>query len=132
MARHWSFVVCDEKYLYPLVSLLLVIGIAAAVFLKDPEQICRIGNFIMGIGIWMSMRSTFREGINRNKDYADSSSTIPGTNQINANFFNKITFSIGDAQLQIRGFIIVIFGSIISSYGDIIFSYIASSAALFP
>ena len=124
MKRHWSFIVCDKKYLYPVVFLLLTAGVVAAIVLKDPVQLNRVGNFIMGIGVWMSMRYTLREGINRHKDLADSSPTVPGTKQLNTKFFNQITFSIGDAQLQVHGFALVILGSIVGSYGDIILKYV--------
>jgi len=124
MKRHWSFVVCDKRVLYPMALLLLAAGVAAALALKDPSQITRVGNFIIGTGVWMSMRFTLREGINRQKDHADSSPTVPGTNQLNSNFFNKITFSIGDAQLQVHGFFLVIAGSTIGSYGDVIIKFL--------
>ena len=121
--RHWSFVVCDKRYLYPVAALILVAGIAAAVILKDPNQINRIGSFIIGIGVWMSMRFTLREGINRHKNALDSSPVIPGpgrAKQLNANYFNNIMFSIGDAHLQLHGFSLVVAGSVLGSYGDLI------------
>ena len=66
------------------------------------------------------MRYTLREGINRHKDLSNCSPTFPGTNQVNPQFFNQITFAIGDAQLQIHGFILVILGSVVGSFGDLI------------
>jgi hypothetical protein len=124
MKRHWSFVVCDKRYLYPAVVLLLTSGVVAALVLKDPVHLNRVGNFIIAIGVWMSMRNTLREGINKYKDHADSSPTVPGTNQLNDRFFNQIAFSIGDAQLQVHGFVLVIVGSMVGSYGDIIIKHI--------
>jgi hypothetical protein len=70
------------------------------------------------------MRYTLREGINRYKDEADSSPVLPGTNQLNAAFFNKVAFAIGDAQLQVHGFVLVVIGSIVGSYGDVILRHI--------
>lgn len=128
MKRHWSFVVCDKKYLYPVVGVLLVAGVALAFLMKDPVQLNRVGNFIIGIGVWMTMRYTLREGINRHKDFADHSPTMPGTNQINAAFFNQITFSIGDAHLQLHGFALVVVGSIVGSYGDVILKALVPGA----
>jgi hypothetical protein len=124
MKRHWSFRVCDPKYLNPIIAMILVLGIFAAVILDDASQVSRAGNFIIGTGVWMGMRQTFREGINRYKNAQDELPTIPGTGrwqQINVNYVNNITFSLGDAHLQIYGFIIVIIGSVIGSYGDIVF-----------
>lgn len=120
MNRHWSFVVTDRRYLYPIAMLLLIAGLVAAFLSKDANDFTRAGNFIIGTGVWMSMRYTLREGINRRKDLSNSSPTVPGTNQINPQFFNQITFSIGDAQLQIHGFILVIVGSVVGSFGDLI------------
>lgn len=120
MKRHWSFVVCDKSYLYPLAGLLLAIGVIAALAFDDPVQFNRVGNFIIGTGVWMSMRYTLREGIDRYRDLADESPTVPGANQVNAQFFNRIAFAIGDAQLQIHGFVLVITGSLVGSYGDMI------------
>jgi hypothetical protein len=120
MKRHWSFVVTDKRYLYPLAILLLIAGLVAAFMDKDAAHFTRAGNFIIGTGVWMSMRYTLREGINRHKDFANSSPTFPGTNQVNAQFFNQIAFTIGDAQLQIHGFFLVIFGSVVGSFGDLI------------
>lgn len=124
MKRHWSFVVCDKKYLFPVVLLLLAAGVIIAVLLHDPIQLNRVGNLIIGTGVWMSMRYTLREGINKHKDLANSSPTVPGTRQINLNFFNQIAFSIGDAQLQIHGFFLVILGSVTGSYGDVILMHV--------
>lgn len=75
---------------------------------------------MIGVGVWMSMRYTLREGINRVKNGAKNSPVIPGTNQLNIAYLNEIAFSIGDAQLQVHGFILVLFGSLVSSYGDMI------------
>lgn len=41
-------------------------------------------------------------------------------NQINPALLNKFAFSIGDAHLQLHGFFLVIYGSIIGSFGDYI------------
>ena len=120
MKRHWSFVVCDPKYLYPLVVVLLMFGVLAALAWRDPVQLNRVGNFIIGTGVWMSMRHTLREGINRYKNITDSLPVLPGTNQPNPDFFNRAAFAIGDANLQVHGFVLVITGSIVSSYGDLI------------
>jgi hypothetical protein len=99
--------------------ILLIAGAAASLYLKDPMHFTRVGNFIIGTGVWMSMRYTLREGINKHKDLSNSSPTVPGTNQVNANFFNQIAFSIGDAQLQVHGFVLVVVGSVVGSFGDI-------------
>ena len=66
------------------------------------------------------MRFTLREGINRTKDMAKNSPSVPGTNQLNVDYLNQIAFSIGDAQLQIHGFVLVVIGSVVASYGDIV------------
>lgn len=118
--RHWSFIVTDTRYLFPLVSLLLLFGLYDAVVHSEPERFNRVGNFVIAIGVWMSMRSTLREGIKKEKNLSDQSPVVPGTRALNANYFNNITFSIGDANLQIQGFCLVILGSVIGSYGDYI------------
>lgn len=125
--RHWSFVVTDKKYLYPFIALLSVVGVLAGIKSDDPTYFSRVGNFIIGIGVWMSMRYTLREGINKHKDLSKSSPKLPGNGaftQLNAKFFNEITFSIGDAKLQLHGFFIVIYGSAVSSFGDLISKWI--------
>lgn len=38
--------------------------------------------------------------------------------QLNSDFFNEITLSIGDAHLQLHGLYIVIYGSVVGSLGD--------------
>ena len=124
MKRHWSFVVCDKKYLYPVVGVLLAAGFVAAFVWKDPVYFNKVGNFIIGTGVWMSMRYTLREGLERYKDASDSSPTVPGTNQFNAAFFNRATFALGDAHLQIHGFVLVLVGSVVGSYGDVILRYL--------
>jgi len=123
MKRHWSFVVCDPRYLYPLAGLILAGGVAASYLLKDATQLARAGNFIIGTGVWMTMRYTLREGIQRTKNALDESPTLPGPGPlyaVNAAYFNRITFSIGDALLQLHGFVLVIAGSLVSSYGDLL------------
>lgn len=124
MKKHWSFVVCDPRILYPTALLLLGGGIAAALICRDPSQFTRVGNFIIGTGVWMSLRFTLREGINKHKNLADTLPTVPGTGQLNSSFFNNITFSIGDARLQLHGFALVIAGSIVGSYGDVILRFL--------
>ena len=118
MKRHWSFIVTDKRYLYPIAGVILVAGLAAAFVWRDPLLFARAGNFIIGTGVWMGMRSTLREGINKHKDASDSSPLMQ--NQLNTNYFNRISFSIGDAQLQLHGFALVILGSIVGSFGDLL------------
>ena len=125
--RHWSFVVTDKKYLYPFVALLSVIGVVAGIESGDPTYFSRVGNFIIGIGVWMSMRYTLREGINKHKEALKSCPTLPGNGpayQLNEKYFNEIAFSIGDAKLQIHGFFIVIYGSVVGSFGDLILKWV--------
>lgn len=128
MQRHWSFVVTAPKYLYPIIFFILLLGFVVAILSKDYGQFNRVGNLIIGVGIWMSLRFTLREGINRTKNCLDSQPVIKVPNSrmstLNAEYFNKIAYSIGDAKLQIHGFIIVIVGSIIGSYGDLILKMI--------
>ena len=127
--RHWSFVVTDKKYLYPVVVILSIAGLAAALHWEEPTYFSRIGGFIIGVGVWMSMRYTLREGINKHKDALKSSPTLPGprpARQLNLAFFNEIAFSIGDARLQLHGFFIVIYGSSLSAFGDLLIKYILS------
>lgn len=128
MERHWSFVVCDPKYLFPLSLFILVVGLYLAIAKRDANYFQRFGNFIMAIGVWMSMRYVFREGINKFKDALDASPTLPGNLGdkaflLNPDYFNNITFSIGDANLSIYGFVLVVIGSIIGSFGDLILKH---------
>jgi len=125
--KHWSFVVTDKKYLYPIVALLSVIGVVIGSKFDDPTYFSRVGNFIIGIGVWMSIRFTLREGINKNKDYSKSFPALPSNGrlpQLNAKYFNEIAFSIGDAKLQLHGFFIIIYGSTVSSFGDLILKWV--------
>ena len=125
MVRHWSFIICDKKYLYPLATVFLTIGIILAIDLDDYQQFNRVGNFIVAIGVWISMRYTFREGIKKTKNVNDSSPIVPRTGgQLNAAYFNNAIFSQGDAELQLHGFFLVIIGSVIGSYGDFILKYL--------
>ena len=117
--RHWSFVVTDKRFLYAVVACILGGGFSAALAYNDASLFARSGNFIIGAGVWMGMRYTLREGINKHKDASDPSPTIHG-NQLNPNYFNQIAFSIGDAQLQLHGFAIVILGSVVGSFGDLL------------
>jgi hypothetical protein len=128
MSRHWSFVITGKRYLYPLVAVLLAAGAIAAFHYRDATLFSRVGNFVIGIGVWMSMRSTLRDGIQRTKSVADSSPVIPGTNQLNANYFNNITFALGDAFLQLHGFALVLVGSLIGSYGDLALAWLFPAA----
>jgi hypothetical protein len=117
--RHWSFIVTDKKCVYPVAAVLLVLGAVAAFATMDASYLSRTGNFIIGTGVWISMRYTLREGINRHKNRADTLPTVPGTSAINAAYFNNITFAIGDAQLQLHGFALVLLGSAVGSFGDL-------------
>src|SRR5438045_223430 len=102
LMRHWSYIVCDKKYSYPFVLFVLALGLILSIIFKDYSQLNRVGTIVVAIGVWMSMRSTLREGINKNKDYSDTQPIIDG--KMNITHFNKI----GDAQLQVHGFILVI------------------------
>lgn len=118
MKRHWSFIVCDPRYLYPLAAVLLGTGVALAVAWRDPTVLNRFGNLIIGTGVWMSLRYTLREGLNRVKNYSDNFPVVPGTTQVNVAYINKAVLAIGDAQLQVHGFVLVIVGSLAGSFGD--------------
>jgi hypothetical protein len=119
MKRHWSFIVCDPRYLYPLAGLVLAAGVIFAFVCRDATMLNRFGSLIIGTGVWMSMRYTLREGINRVKNYSDNFPVIPGTNQLNIAYINKGVLAIGDAQLQVHGFVLVLVGSIVGSFGDL-------------
>jgi len=110
------------------VGLLLVAGFIGAFRYHDPTLFARVGNFVIGIGVWMSMRSTLRDGIERTKSAADSSPVLPGTNQLNSNYFNNISFALGDAFLQLHGFVLVLAGSAIGSYGDLALAWLFPTA----
>jgi hypothetical protein len=122
MKRHWSFIVCNTRILFPIALLFTLVGLLLAFYFKDPTIFSRSGNFIIAIGVWMSMRYVFREGLNRNKNALDSKPTLPNR-QLNPTYFNNITFSIGDAKLSIKGFILVVIGSTISSFGDLLIKF---------
>lgn len=122
--RHWSFVVTDKRYIYPLAAMFLLLGLAASFLTRDASHFPRVGNFIIGAGVWISMRYTLREGLKRSKDLSEESPFIPGTTAINATFFNNIAFSIGDAQLQVHGFLLVLVGSTIGSFGDLLLKWL--------
>ena len=128
MERHWSFVVTDPFYLFPLALIFLIVGLWIAISKRDAAYIQRFGNFIVAIGVWMSMRYVFREGINKVTDALDASPTLPGNPgdkafRLNPTYFNNIGFGIGDAWLSIYGFALVVFGSIIGSFGDLILKH---------
>ena len=127
MRRHWSYIVCAPRYLYPLAGVTLTFGVLFAIARSDAAMLNRFGNVIIGTGVWMSMRYTLREGINRLKNAPDNSPVIPGTRQLNVAYLNKITLSIGDAQLQIHGFILVVVGSVVGSFGDLALRFVAPS-----
>lgn len=90
---------CDPKYLYPFALLLLTLGVIAALVWRDPVHLNRARHFIIGTGVWMSLRYTLREGITIHKDAADSSPVFPGTNQVNPAYFSELAFEIGEARL---------------------------------
>lgn len=121
MSRHWSFVVTDRRYLHIGAALILLAGLTLAVTSGDATHFSRVGNFVIGTGVWMSMRYTLREGINRVKDSRAQSPVLPGpgpARALNSAHFNNIAFSIGDAILQVHGFALVLVGSAVGSYGD--------------
>lgn len=127
MERHWSFVVCDKRYLYPLVGLILVVGVVAAFITGDRTHVSRVGNFIIGTGVWMSMRYSLREGLSRSHDANDSLPVLPGQGPVyalNPRYFAKLSAAFGDALLQVHGFVLVLAGSTLSSYGDILIGWL--------
>ena len=123
MQRHWSFVATDKRYMYLIAAAILVAGLASAFSWRDATFFARAGNFIIGTGVWMAMRFTLREEINRTKNGLDNSPFLPGEGrflQLNPTYFNNITFSTGDAFLQLHGFSLVLIGSLVSSFGDLL------------
>jgi hypothetical protein len=126
MRRHWSFVVTDKRYLLPLAALVLALGLYAAYHTRDAMHFARAGNFVVCIGVWMTMRYALREGINKHKDASRSHPTVQG--YLNSGYFNEITFSIGEAWLQIYGFVLVVIGSAVWAYGDWILKHICPAA----
>ena len=71
----------------------------------------------------MSMRYTLREGINRHKDHSKSSPTVGRSNQFNIEYMYEQLNLIEDARLQVHGFIIVLYGSFVSAFGDLAIKY---------
>lgn len=124
---HWSFVVTDKRYLLPLAALVLALGLYFSFHLRDASQIARAGNFVVCIGVWMSMRYALRQGLNRVYDMRDEQPVLPG-GQLNANWFNARTFAVGDAILQFWGFGVVVVGSVVWAYGDWILKHICPAA----
>ena len=125
MERHWSFAVTDRFRMYLAVWVLLATGVLLSIGLNDPGQFQRIGNFILVLAVWMSMRSTLREGIQRHSSALGDSPTLPRRPgekgfRVNATYFNRLAFRIGDATLQAHGLIVALIGSIVASYGDLI------------
>ena len=127
MMRHWSFIVTDKRYLYTLAIAFLLAGGVAAFRFKDPTHLSRAGNFIIGTGVWMSMRYTLREGLKRHTNLADQSPVVPGTNALNSNFINQLVFTVGDAHLQVHGFVLVLVGSAVGSFGDLLIRWAFSA-----
>ena len=123
MERHWSFVACDPKYLFPLSLLILAVALYFAISRRDATLLPRFGNFVVAIGVWMSMRYVFREGIGRSRNALAGSPVLPD-GQLNVDFLNNITLSIGDAKLSIYGLLLVVIGSIIGSFGDLILKHL--------
>jgi len=119
--RPWPFVVTDPRYLYPIALAILLAGIVAAYRLNDPSFVSRTGNFIIGVGVWMSLRFTLREGIKRDKSRPPVPRSQGPLQPVDPYPINQAIFSIGDAELQVRGFALVLVGSLVGSFGDIAF-----------
>lgn len=119
MKRHWSFIFCGKKFGGFLIAFLLIVGIFLSFYFKEATILNRFGNFIMAIGVWISMRDTFREGLNKYKDLNDEKPVFPN-GLVNGIYFNNLTFRLGDARLRVWGLIFVFTGSIIGSFGDLI------------
>lgn len=73
----------------------------------------------------MSMRFTLREGIKRDKSRPPVPRSEGPGQPIDTYPINQMVFSIGDAELQVRGFILVLFGSVVGSFGDLLYSWLA-------
>lgn len=119
--RPWPLVVTDKRYLYPLALLILIAGVVAAFRWDDASFVSRTGNLIIGVGVWMSMRFTLRDGIVRDKNVPRAPHSEGRLKPIDTNHINKAILSIGDAELQVHGFMLVVVGSLVGSFGDIAF-----------
>lgn len=124
--RPWPFVVTDPRYLYPLALVILIAGCLAAYYRCDASFVSRSGNFIIGVGVWMSLRFTLREGIKRDKSRPPVLRSEGPLQPIDPYPINQAIFAIGDAELQIRGFALVIVGSLVGSFGDLVFSAVVA------
>ena len=119
MKRHWSFIFCGKNFGIFLITAIITIGIFLSLYFKEAFILNRFGNFIMAIGVWLSMRDTFREGLNKHKDLNDEKPVFPN-GFVNGTFFNNLNFRLGDARLRVWGLVIVFIGSIVGSLGDLI------------
>lgn len=72
----------------------------------------------------MSMRFTLREGIRRDKSRPPVPMSEGPCRPIDTHPINQIIFSIGDAELQVRGFILVLLGSFVGSFGDLMYTWL--------
>lgn len=120
--RPWPFIATDPRYIYPLALFILVAGCVAAYYFNDPSFVSRSGNFIIGAGVWMSLRYTLREGVNRVKSRPLVPRSSGPMKEIDSHLINQSILAIGDADLQVRGFVLVMLGSLVGSFGDLAFS----------
>jgi hypothetical protein len=125
--RHWSFIVTDKKYMVLLAVLVLLAGLFLSYRWRDATQLARAGNFVVCIGVWMSMRFTLRQGLSKTFDARDDQPVLPG-GALNANWFNIRAFAQGDAVLQVWGFAVVLVGSAVWAYGDWILKQVSPGA----
>jgi hypothetical protein len=124
MARHWSFEVTDTFRLYLVCGVLIASSVLLSVARADPSHVQRIGNFILLLAVWATMRSTLREGLAKHRSLSDDQPTLPrepGARgvELNVNFLNKLAFRRGDAVLQVHGLVFALIGSVLASYGDL-------------
>lgn len=121
--KHWSFLFCSFNFCLIFIVILILIAFGLSLFSQDPNHINRFGNFITLVGVWMSMRGTFREELKKERNLNDESPVI-NNKQLNFVWLNNQIFRQGDAFNKVCGLIFVFIGAIMASYGDYIFNFL--------
>jgi hypothetical protein len=126
--RHWSFIVTDPIVALTFLSVVFSLALYGSFNRQDWQLIGRGGNLMILAGVLMSLRRVLRL-----RDEANNEKMQPWTlpvesntraRQLNFGRINQEVFAIGDTRIQLTGFIVIVVGTLVASYGDLLLDWL--------
>jgi hypothetical protein len=126
--RHWSFLATDTRLLLPALVTVVTASLYGSLCRGDWQLIARAGNLVIFVGVVLTLRRLFRLGDKSITEKVEpwTLPREPGAKGVQFNFarVNQEVFAIGDARAQKAGFYLILIGTFMASYADLLLDWL--------